>query len=415
MPSTVLRCVANSSIPCNAAELGATGKMPLSVTVLQVAHVGFATVPCQRTAAGYKKMQNTKPLFEEVKADGTITAVIMYGFKKATCCVGKGDRDDSTSSTLHVGQTLAFWAHRYMFDDMDIFPADAIRPFSIVDVMIAPTNTGQSVGGYGIQLKKICMHPTSLYSYVTNALCSSLEQESLLACSRQLESPFIQRQLETKNITFFGKPPVNTFVSVTMVRGETHRLFGPAGAEIFPGVPCVDISTSDLLRFTNETDIDAAITLIDFASAASALYLYVVSSRQGGFSGVPLIDAAELLKPVRLEFSTNDLQTQQVQFQFPHEIIGVETALAITVKTNPVENAAGPPAPCQDFPITSESFSLTKGFGIAIGTQEDPEILRFCFNVTLELRLTPLGIPLRLAYASRKRRMSFDSAGAVPS
>jgi len=438
--STILRCVTNSKIPCNAAELALMGKTRFSVTVLSVAQVGFAYAPNKKSAAGYVKMPNTKHLFEELKSEEAITGVKMYAFKKASSSMDRGERDDSFCDVIHVGQDLTFWVHDFMFTPKDnkktnepqfVFPTDipVIQEFTVIDMKIMSSHNEGERKGYGIKLQKITVHPTSLYSYLTNASLKTLpatyEESTRLAEERMRESPFIQNQLEVKNTAFFAKAPQNTFVNVTPVCEGMHRLFGPEGAEIFPGIPCIDVATTDLLKFANvlsdaddiESAVASAITMVDFASAAHALYLYVIAVPQfksktanpnlGDFRGVPLIDADELLKAVKFEARTEAMEEEtelepQVKFPFPFEIVGLDK-LAITVSTSPVSNSSGLPAPCLDFSLMAEACQLTKGYVVTIGSEQDQEILRFCFNV-MGCQLTPHGAPLRLAYSSRKRK-----------
>ena len=43
--------------------------------------------------------------------------------------------------------------------------------------------------------------------------------------------------------------PENSFISSVPIVDGYYRIVGPNGAELFPGVPCVDIAQEDLFRY----------------------------------------------------------------------------------------------------------------------------------------------------------------------
>ena len=103
--STILRCVTNSMIPCTPEAYASMGKTRFNVTVLSVGLVGRASAPNKKGAGGkYLKISNTKPLFEEVKDDETISGVKIYAFRKASSNMDRGEREDDVSATISVGQ-----------------------------------------------------------------------------------------------------------------------------------------------------------------------------------------------------------------------------------------------------------------------------------------------------------------------
>jgi len=65
---TVLHCVANSPIPCNAKEKEAAGKGHVSLTIVGIKNVGWAYAPWKKPKANAKSVKdpNAKPLFEQV-------------------------------------------------------------------------------------------------------------------------------------------------------------------------------------------------------------------------------------------------------------------------------------------------------------------------------------------------------------
>ena len=172
-----------------------------------------------------------------------------------------------------------------------------------------------------------------------------------------------------------------------------------------------------------------AITLLDFASCASALRMYVVGVQAyksgdpmlSDFRGVPLVDSDVFLKSVDFEDVGGDLEVggvvmeDRVVFPFKHEIVSLGGRSVVTVFTTPVESV-GQPAPCPDFSLISEESTVGKGYLVTIGTKTIPDILRIVFNVKGCMAM-PGGSPVRMDYASmmlmrsqKKRKLVTDGA-----
>ena len=429
------------------------GKTRFNATILGIASIGRASAPNKKQAGKYLKQPNTKQLFEAVQDEQNITAVKMYSFRKANSNTDRGEREDDISATLAIGQVLTFWVHDFMYNARDggrkdgepqmCFPSDmrVIPEFSIIDLHIMSSHSLNVDKGYGINLKKVTLHPTTLYSYLTDASLRSLPESYPLSveratdCSR--DSVFIHNQLEVKNTSFFCKVPPNAFISSQPVCEGVYRLVGHGASELFPGVPCVDIRARDLLKFANVVTVDRdgaapgedsvmdAITFLDFASAASALYVYVVSVPSfkardpalGDFLGVPIVDSDQFLRSV--EFTADgeegEVHEDKATFPFRHPIVDLSDRPIVTVLTTPVFNGSGPPAPCPDFALMSEMCSVRKGYLVMIGTEEAPEILRFVFNV-MGCQFSPNGQPSRLDYLARlgKRKAAEAAGGGSP-
>ena len=187
-------------------------------------------------------------------------------------------------------------------------------------------------------------------------------------------------------------------------------------------------------RFANAVAEDVqdrvldAITLLDFASCASALRMYVVGLQAyksgdpmlSDFRGVPLVDVDAFLKSVDFEDVGGDLEVSgvvmedRVVFPFKHDIVSLGVRPIVTVFTTPVE-LVGKPAPCPDFSLVSEDSTVSKGYLVTIGTRAMPDILRVIFNV-MGCMAMPGGSPVRMDYASmmlkrlqKKRKLAGDS------
>lgn len=312
-----------------------------------------------------------------------------------------------------------------------IFPRgiESIPEFSIIDLQIMTSHSGNE-NGYGIKVQRVSLHPTTLYSYLTKPSLLSIPvtyPDSVdLAKSRLEASKFIQNMIEVKNTAFFSKVPPNAFISADPVCEGMFRIVGDGGRELFPGVPCVDINESDLLKFANivaaagEAGEDSgalskkdcvldAITLFDFASAAESLYLYVTSvptfkSRDpalSDFLGVPMVDSDEFLRSVDMrQGEEGEVVDDKLMFLFKHEIVNFSPHPIVTVYTAPVFNPGGAPAPCPDFALMFDMCSVAKGYLVTIGKEGAPDVLKFVFNV-MGCQFSPNKSSNRLDYAAR--------------
>ncbi len=336
-------------------------------------------------------------------------------------------------------QILTFWIHDFMYiakenrgkspEQCHIFPLNvkSIPEFSIIDLQIMTSHSGNE-NGYGIKVQRIILHPTTLYSYLTVPSLLSIPKtysESVdVAKGRSEASRFIHNMIEVKNTAFFSKVPANAFISASPVCEGMYRMVGDGGRELFPGVPCVDINESDLLKFANivvgasdgsgegmtkEECVLDAITFFDFASAAEALYLYVISvptfkSRDpalSDFLGVPMVDSDAFLKSVDVKQNEEgEVVSDKLVFLFKHEIVNFSSQPIVTVYTAPVFNAVGSPAPCPDFALMFEMCSVAKGYLVTIGKEDAPDVLKFVFNV-MGCQFSPNKSSSRLDYTCR--------------
>jgi len=320
-----------------------------------------------------------------------------------------------------------------------VFPRDNdmqfIPEFTVIDLRIM-TSHNSVEGGYGCKLQQITLHPTTLYSYIgadsLGLIPPTLESSLELADQRVKESAFIGSQLELKNVAFYCQIPANSFISASPVYEGTYRIVGKDGSELLPGVACVDIAEADLFRFTNffrkdEDDVLDVITFLDFASAAGALSMYVVSQQnyktgsclQGDFKGVPLIDSDKFLSGVDFsshsivpgrggkmdedeeegEVDAKESVPPKITFPFGFEVSGISDDLHLTVWTNPVSSCDGPvkvgpaaekfqiavappflPPSCPDLALMSDKIFVKRGYTVTIGEGGGVEMIRLVFN-----------------------------------
>jgi hypothetical protein len=348
-----------------------------------------------------------------------------------------------------------------------LFPHDndtsVIPEFTVIDLKIMCAHNECSAG-YGIKIQRISLHPTTLYSYFGSdglgLLPGSIGEAQSIADERVRENPFIANVMATKNVSFFARVPKYSYIAEKPVAEGYYRLLGPNSTEIFPGVPSIDISARDLLKFANVVKTSSsssdegsapvspcpssavegggealpgpatddavldAITFFDFASAAGALFVYVVSVQHyktgdlalADFRGVPLVDVNEFTKGIDMakrisEKDDGETLDEQEVFDFGSEIPSLSKNPLVTVHTTPVTHSqsSGVPAPCPDFALMSEACSVKKGYLLSLGSAEYPDALRLIFNV-MGCQSASVQAMRRMDYAARaaSKRKAFD-------
>jgi hypothetical protein len=82
----------------------------------------------------------------------------------------RGERVDESVSRIASGQTMRVRLHDFMFEDKKsggcVFPSDMdeIPPFSVVELMINPSNSKGFDDGWGINIVRVRLCPFSLFS-----------------------------------------------------------------------------------------------------------------------------------------------------------------------------------------------------------------------------------------------------------
>jgi hypothetical protein len=210
----VLRCMLNTPVPCTMEEFAKLGKNKrIAMTILAVSKLGWAMAPFKKTKptagkkAADKDAPKPKPLFEaEELAPLTkeILSVRLYNFLKANANTDRGDRVDDSVSLLRVGQassssssslsaarpaanrlTLArlrqvitFFLTHYAYDEdekkIPVFPKGLLTlpAFTVVEIVVSPSHTQSD--GFGVNLRHMAPHDSSLYSYMTPAALEAL-------------------------------------------------------------------------------------------------------------------------------------------------------------------------------------------------------------------------------------------------
>ena len=166
------------------------------------------------------KDENAKDLFENgewSKNDITMERVgkniKVFPFVKDG--TNRGERHEEFS-TVGAGQTFRVTLKDFMFeskkvDDQNVFPQDIeeIPAFSVVEVMITPSNTKCCSEGYGFNMGRLRLCPFSLYSMDTplglGLIPSDYDSGVRFSEECREASPALGKILDTKNIGFSGK------------------------------------------------------------------------------------------------------------------------------------------------------------------------------------------------------------------
>lgn len=423
----IVRLVTHNAIPTTAEECGSMKSKRIVGTVLGFPKLGFVSAPYAKKAkAGKEPPAQPKRLLESLTTNqyGEVTSVKVFSFHKANSNYDKGPRDEDCTSVINIGQTLTFYINEFMFDTKEkaVFPEGIEGPipaYSVIEVQLNPSHNQSK--GYGMKIAKIAPQSYSLYSYLgtenLNALIRTPEYALALnkEWARQCEP--IANLVEQSRIAFVCQIH-NTARVVDVGDGTLFlRVECQVGGQDTPapGVHCIDMSVSDLLKFTNcPDDILQARTLVDLAIASGALKMLVTfddyynkqDATLSQYRGVPLIDCGQFLSNVQESL----LQTSDLSVIFPtHWKVNHDPNLqsvALRVWTIPSSNLEEDEehevlhkVPCPDMPLIHSSCAFDKAYRVVVGNPgsgtEDGEdafyVLKMYFNIAQKCALGAKG------------------------
>ena len=391
MQGLTLKCITNSPIPCSLKEFqNMGGKVRFSATILSI-HPGWAYAPFKKAMPGKKtfKDPNSKPLFEMVKENDVVTSARIYSFKKARANTDRDERDESIVSRVYIGQAVTFFIQNFMYESSDkkrpVFPEtdEVIREFTLINLRVMISNN-ETEGGYGLKLQQVQVESLSLYSFLgTESLHLLPESEKTakeLNEERQSSNPFIMNNID-RIVALFLQVPAGSYSSPHPV-GDQFRLLGPNSSELGNELACVDIHNDVLLSYSNQSTLEDAITLFDFASAKEALYIYVVPVKSysrtevvlSEYRGVPLVNVDRFLSDVVIPLGPH---ASVYEYDFP--LNNLEISAKLTLDTESFRKP-GPSAITKDFPILGVEFEVQKGYMLTLLSGGDT-LLQFVFNV----------------------------------
>ena len=415
----VARLVTHSLIPTTAADQAEHKAKRIIGTILSFPKLGYVSAPySKKSKPGKEQPSAPKRLLEAATTNeyGEVTSVRVYGFHKANSNYDKGPRDDSCVSTIHVGQTLTFYINEYMWEK-SMFPEGTpgvIPPYSVIEVQLNPSHNQSN--GYGLKITKITPQGPTFYSYLgkhsstVQALIRSPEEASASAKELAKSSPSLANVLEQSRYAFLAD--VNTSACVVDIREDLPflRIQCPpgSGSTPVPGVFSLDVSLSDLERFTNSPgDVYGARVLVDCAIAAGALKVLVTyddyyNHKEPALSQyrcAPLVDSEAFLAAVdetRLE-TTLGTVVFPTPWGLKHEP-NLES-IAFRVSNVPFSQEEGEtpindvfdvkacvPAPCPDMPIISLVCACARSYKFQVGNPgsgaggDDFYVASYAFN-----------------------------------
>ena len=401
----VVRMVTHSPIPYTKVDWEESGQKRIVGTIVGFPKLGFANAPYSKKPDKPSKYAppppTTKPqplLEPAATANGEVTAVRMYNFLKGDTTFDKGDRDDSSVSTLAVGQTFTSLISKYLYDkpDSPVFPKGMygmIPAYTVIEVQLNPSHNSPKTPGYSVKIAKIKALDFTLYSLM--ACGGPLEKiqktpEAAMEFGREqakLCEPICNMVEQSRYGIYASVEPTARVVDLREDL-EFVRIECPhnTGNTPLPGVHCLDVSHADMMRFTNSPgDIVAARTLVDLAIAAGSLRMFVTFdeyyNRQepllSQHRGVPLVDCASFLEPI----SEGELQTDddavtfnadwKVQHDTSLQAVGFRVTVAPTSQAEGSLAADGTsiflPPPCADMPLVSPVCGFDRGYRVVVG------------------------------------------------
>lgn len=335
-------------------------------------------------------------------------SVLAYAFNKDG--QSKGERVDDLSSLIASGQTYKFRLHDFMFEEKknmpQVFPQDidVIPAFSVVEVMISPSNSKQYEEGWGIGISQVRPCGFSLYSMqqpLGLGLLSPTYEDSVHQAEGHIQgNSGLRKVLEDKNTGFFGKVVKGSYF---INYNSDYRLVGPKEDPndqqsrhrnvMDGGVFAIDISKEELLRFTNsgeseeEDGLVHATFLVELAAAGGALDCYVTYNEyllrhdpnRSPFTGVPLIDSQRLLEFIRTEEISVEFGQR---FPLPFDFFPMDRPyLELAPVPEDLERPGGNTVVCSDFSLASENTCVGGGrsYKLTLGDATEEDIRSFLF------------------------------------
>lgn len=333
-------------------------------------------------------------------------SVLAYAFSKDG--QSKGERQDDMVSQIASGQTYKFRLHDFLYEEKknmpQVFPpeVEVIPAFSVVEVMISPSNSKQYEEGWGIGISQVRTCNFSLYSLqqpLGLGLLSHTYEDSVHQAEGHIQgNSGLRKILEDKNTGFFGRIVKGSYF---IKYNNDYRLVGPKEDPndqqsrhrnvMDGGVFAIDISKEDLLRFTNSGETEEedglvhATFLVELAAAGGALDCYVTYNEyllrhdpnRSPFTGVPLIDSQRLLEFIRAEDISADFAQR---FPLPFEFFPMERPyLELTPVTANLSD--GSSVVCMDFALASENTCVGAGrsYKLTLGDATEEDIRSFLF------------------------------------
>jgi hypothetical protein len=264
---TILHVVNNTPVPCCEEEYKKNPKAHVSFTVVGVKQLGYVYAPWKKSKSGSAgKPEGAQKLFDDVESvfvDGerVLTGCKVYTFPRENK-MDKGPRVEENPSRIVLGQTLHFMLQEYMYEKKskgeDVFDHDGVRviePFNVLEIVISPVSSENAAKGYGLALSMVRSLPYSLYSYMSSVNIGLLETtyEALatkMSAMQTTESESIRMQLDSVNMGFLCKVAPGSYL-IKGVGDGMFKIITDDATGVAPGIPSIDISKDDLLRFTN--------------------------------------------------------------------------------------------------------------------------------------------------------------------
>lgn len=309
----------------------------------------------------------------------------------------KGERLDDETWTLYPGTTL-----KMFFREEDISKGvfgngcvQEIPELSLCEVQFVPKSSDPCNEGWGLNVRCVSPAVLSLYSYFTSLhrLPTSAEDAKLRAIQAGDASKQMHRQIEGDSAFFVQlTASVEAYTEHVPARevlvrkeGDPQRM-QPAFVRFWnciPGNPqCVDIPEDRLLAYTNCVTLEAALRLLEVATAVECVSLVVYTNdfrgkREGmsSFVGVPVIDTNKLLSAVAPGRAVAGEQNTFVLAAAVSQFTGAEQPLWFVVGNEEDCGCSSAVQSCSDLILCETLEQCGKGIAVSFVLGEDKTVL----------------------------------------
>lgn len=203
----------------------------------------------------------------------------------------KGDRFDDETWTLVPGTTM-----KVFFREEDITKGvlgsgkfKEIPEFSLCEVQLVPKSSDPCGEGWGLSVRAVAPAALTLYSYLPalGRLPVSAEDARLRALSLADKAKQMHRQIDGDSAFFVQSPVAFDAYTEQLAPGGPPQGFVRFW-NCIPGNPCcIDIPEPRLLANTNSVSVEAALRLLEVATALGCVSVVVFSNEFRGKREVP--------------------------------------------------------------------------------------------------------------------------------
>lgn len=373
------------AVPCTSAAFDDGKDVHVASFVVVAVHAeGLARAPFKYNDKT-KKNKDSKPL-TATDADGNMQ---FWSYQKKGS--DKGERLEDVTWTLAPGVTLKFFFRADDCEKVFVGGMQTIPAHSVCEVALVPKSSEPCAEGWGFSVRSVRVSPLSLYSYFAKLdprffHGSREEAKRALLALADKQQP-IRRVIDNESAAFCpGHIDAGAFTDHVPELGvvKLWRYNGNDGA-------CIDIPVETALRYTNATDVDDAMRLLEVAIACGALRMLVFASeyrsKKQGLAecyGVPVVDTSKLLACVAPDRLLSE-DTEEAVFIAREDCVvfsdGVRKLHVVVGAESETIDVKGPP-PCKDLILVAQLDNVSKAHRVRFVLENGTVLWRGYFNTS---------------------------------